>query len=265
MQWNVLAGTALAILVLMVLVWALSVKIKDASIVDIVWGLGFVVVAWVARTLADGDRTRQWVLVALTTIWGVRLAGYLFNRNHGNGEDYRYRAMRKHYGPKFPIISLVSVFGLQGVLMWVVSMPLQLGMMRSTPSGLGVLGIIGVAVWILGFGFETMGDAQLAKFKADPSSKGQVMNKGLWGWTRHPNYFGDCCMWWGLFLIAAAGGGFAWAAIIGPLVMTGLLLKVSGVAMLERTIGRRRPGYAEYVASTSAFFPRPPKRLAIKP
>ena len=260
MQWNVFIGTALAVLALMLLVWAYSVKIKDASIVDIVWGLGFVVIAWVTKALATGDSTRQWVLVGLTTIWGIRLAGYLFTRNHGSGEDFRYKAMRKHYGPKFPIISLVSVFGLQGVLMWIVSMPLQLGMMRSTPKGLSILGIAGLAVWIIGFGFETVGDAQLKKFKADPASKGQVMKSGLWAWTRHPNYFGDFCMWWGLFLIAAVGGGFAFASVIGPLVMSGLLIKVSGVAMLEKTIGRRRPGYAEYVASTSAFFPRPPKR-----
>jgi steroid 5-alpha reductase family enzyme len=260
MQWNVFAGTALAVLALMLCVWAYSVKIKDASIVDIVWGLGFVVIAWVTKAIAKGDVTRQWILVALTTIWGVRLAGYLFRRNHGNGEDYRYKAMRKHYGPKFPIISLVSVFGLQGVLMWVVSMPLQLGMMRPSPKGIGILGVIGIVVWIIGFAFETVGDAQLKKFKADPASKGQVMKSGLWAWTRHPNYFGDFCMWWGLFLIAVVGGGFALASVIGPLVMSGLLIKVSGVAMLEKTIGRRRPGYAEYVASTSAFFPRPPKR-----
>jgi steroid 5-alpha reductase family enzyme len=260
MQWNVFAGTALAVLLLMLSVWAYSVKIKDASIVDIIWGLGFVMIAWVSKAIAKGNFTRQWVLVVLTTIWGLRLAGYLYKRNHGNGEDFRYRAMRKHYGPKFPIISLVSVFGLQGVLMWVVSMPLQLGMMRPTTAGIGLLGIIGIALWIVGFGFETVGDAQLAKFKADPASKGQVMNKGLWGWTRHPNYFGDFCMWWGLFLIAAVGGGFVLLSVIGPLVMSGLLMRVSGVPMLEKTIGRRRPGYAEYVASTSGFFPRPPKR-----
>lgn len=260
MQWNVLAGTALAVLVLMVLVWACSIKIKDASIVDIIWGLGFVMIAWVSKAIAEGDLTRQWVLVALTSLWGLRLGGYLYKRNHGNGEDFRYRAMRKHYGPKFPVISLVTVFGLQGVLMWVVSMPLQLGMMRPTPKGIGLLGVAGIVLWIIGFGFEAIGDAQLTKFKADPASKGQVMNKGLWGWTRHPNYFGDFCMWWGLFLIAAVGGGFALASVIGPLVMSGLLMRVSGVPMLEKTIGRRRPGYAEYVASTSAFFPRPPKR-----
>ena len=260
MQWNVLAGTALAVLVLMVLVWACSIKIKDASIVDIIWGLGFVMIAWVSKAIAEGDLTRQWVLVALTSLWGLRLGGYLYKRNHGNGEDFRYRAMRKHYGPKFPVISLVTVFGLQGVLMWVVSMPLQLGMMRPTPKGIGLLGVAGIVLWIIGFGFEAIGDAQLTKFKANPASKGQVMNKGLWGWTRHPNYFGDFCMWWGLFLIAAVGGGFALASVIGPLVMSGLLMRVSGVPMLEKTIGRRRPGYAEYVASTSAFFPRPPKR-----
>lgn len=261
MQASVFLATAGAVLVCLLSLWVVSVRIKDASIVDIFWGLGFVIIAWVARFVADGDAVRQNVLVACTTLWGVRLGGYLFWRNHGKGEDYRYRAMRKKHGERFAVVSLRTVYLTQGALMWIVSMPLQLGQMKVAPAGLGIVGVIGVALWAIGLTFETIGDWQLARFKANPASAGMVMDSGLWSWTRHPNYFGDVCVWWGLFLIAVRPGGFVFAAVVGPIVMTGLLVKVSGVPMLEKTIGRRRPGYAEYVARTSAFFPRPPKSL----
>ncbi len=260
MQASVFLATAVAVLVSVVLLWVVSVRIKDASIVDIFWGLGFVLIAWVARFVAHGDASRQNALVVCTTLWGIRLGGYLFWRNHGKGEDYRYRAMRKKFGDRFAVVSFRTVYLTQGVLMWVVSIPLQLGQMKSVPSGLGLSGVVGVALWAIGLSFESIGDWQLARFKANPASAGQVMDRGLWSWTRHPNYFGDVCVWWGLFLIAVRPGGFVIASIVGPLAMTFLLVKVSGVPMLEKTIGRRRPGYIEYVARTSPFFPLPPKR-----
>jgi steroid 5-alpha reductase family enzyme len=258
MQWTVPAACFAAICVLMITTWLVSLKLKDASIVDIIWGFGFVVVAWVARFVAHGNPDRQNVLVACATLWGLRLAGYLFWRNHGKGEDFRYRAMRKKFGDRFPIVSLYSVYALQGVLMFIVSQPLQLGQM--TKKAVGVLAIVGVAFWIVGLAFETIGDSQLARFKKDPASAGMVMDKGLWAWTRHPNYFGDACVWVGLTLIAVDAGGVAWGSVIGGIAMIILLVRVSGVPMLEKTIGRRRPGYAEYVARTSSFIPRPPKR-----
>ncbi len=249
---------AIAIAVLMLSMWVLSVVLKNASIVDIVWGLGFVMVAWVVRLSTDqGDSARQNLLVAMTTIWGLRLAIHLFVRNHGNGEDYRYRAMRKHYGPRFPIISLVTVFALQGVFMFIVSLPVQLGQADATPK-IGVIAVIGIVLWLVGMFFETVGDLQLTKFKADPESKGKVMDRGLWRYTRHPNYFGDACVWWGIGIVAAETGAGAWG-LIGSALMTFLLRRVSGVVMLEKTIGRRRAGYAEYIARTSPFIPRPPK------
>jgi len=254
---DVLAGSAIAIAVLMFTVWIISVVVRDASIVDIVWGLGFVVVAWVTFVRADGDPTRRWLLTGMTTIWGLRLSTYLAIRNLGHGEDPRYQAMRRKIGPKFPIVSLVTVFGLQGVLMWVVSLPVQLGQVRDT--SVGVVGVIGVIVWAIGLGFEAIGDAQLARFKRDPANKGAVMDQGLWRYTRHPNYFGDACVWWGLAIVAAESGVGAWG-IIGAVVMTVLLRRVSGVTLLERSIGKRRPGYDEYVRRTSAFIPRPPRR-----
>ena len=250
--------SALAIVVLMLSTWVLSIILKNASIVDIVWGLGFVVVAWVVRLSADGNNARQWLLVAMVTVWGLRLAGYLFWRNHGNGEDFRYRAMRKHYGQRFGLISLVTVFALQGVLMFVVSLSVQLGQADATPN-IGVIAYIGVALWLIGLFFEAVGDAQLARFKSDPANQGMVMRTGLWRYTRHPNYFGDSCVWWGIGLVAAETGSAAWG-LIGSLVMTILVRRVSGVPMLEKTMGKRRPGYAEYVATTSPFFPQPPKK-----
>jgi steroid 5-alpha reductase family enzyme len=250
---------ALVIAVLMVGTWLVSLALKNASIVDIVWGLGFVLVAWAVRLTTDGVPTRQNLLVAMTTVWGLRLGGYLFWRNHGKGEDYRYRAMRKHWGPRFSLISLGTVFGLQGVLMFTVSLPVQLGQKPTSPD-VGWLAGVGVAVWLVGIFFEWVGDAQLARFKADPTNQGKVMNRGLWKYTRHPNYFGDACVWWGIALVAAETtlGRFG---LIGALVMTILLRRVSGVVLLEKSLSRRKEGYAEYIAATSPFVPRPPKKI----
>ena len=251
---------AIAIVVLMLTTWGISIAISNASIVDIVWGLGFVLVAWVVRLATDqGDDARQWLLVAMTTVWGLRLAIHLFIRNHGNGEDFRYRAMRKHYGTRFGIISLVTVFALQGALMFIVSLPVQLGQADPTP-GVGIIGILGVVVWGIGLFFEAVGDAQLTRFKRDPANKGRVMNRGLWRYTRHPNYFGDACVWWGIGIVAAETGAGAWG-LIGSALMTFLLRRVSGVTLLEKSLVKRREGYTEYVATTSAFIPRPPKRV----
>lgn len=251
--------SAVAVLALMVSTWVVSLAMKNASIVDIVWGLGFVVVAWVSRIVGDGNDARQWLLTIMTTLWGLRLGGYLFWRNSGHGEDYRYRAMRKHWGPRFPLISLVTVFGLQGTLMWIVSLGVQLGQADDTP-GVGAIAVIGVVVYVIGLFFEVVGDAQLARFKADPTSAGKVMDRGLWRYTRHPNYFGDACVWWGIGLVAAESGGGAWG-LLGAAVMTFLLRRVSGVTLLERSLRKRREGYEDYVARTSPFFPRPPKKV----
>lgn len=253
-----MATAALVIAGFMIAMWVLSLAVKNASIVDIGWGIGFVLVAWSVYARVDGNEGRQRLLVAMTTLWGLRLAIHLFIRNHGKGEDYRYRAMRKRWGPRFPLISLGTVFALQGVLMWIVSLPVQLGQARSTP-GLGVLAWVGVAVWAIGLYFEVVGDAQLVRFKKDPSSAGRVMDQGLWHYTRHPNYFGDACVWWGIALVAAETGVGRWG-LIGAAAMTFLLRRVSGVTLLEKSLVKRRAGYDEYVERTSPFVPRPPKR-----
>ncbi|CAN5714028.1 DUF1295 domain-containing protein [soil metagenome] len=254
----VLLASAVTLVIVMLVTWSASLAAKDASIVDIVWGLAFVAVAVVAAVIVgEGSDDRRLLLTVLVTVWGVRLAGYLAWRNRGREEDYRYRAMRKKYGDRFPVMSLVTVFGTQGLLAWIVSLPVQLAATAARPPGLGPLALIGVVVWAVGLFFEAVGDVQLARFKDDPANEGQVMDHGLWRYTRHPNYFGDFCVWWGIFLIAAETGPGRWG-IVGPIVMSVLLLKVSGVAMLERTITERRPAYADYARRTSAFFPRPP-------
>jgi Predicted membrane protein len=193
----------------------------------------------------------------MVTVWGLRLSGYLAWRKRGAPEDFRYQAMRRHYGERSGIVSLVTVFALQGVLMWIVSLPAQLGQVSMEPD-FGVVAFAGIALWLVGVAFETVGDAQLARFKADPSSAGQVMDRGLWRYTRHPNYFGDACVWWGIALVAAETGIGA-IGLAGAVVMSVLLVRVSGVAMLEKSMAKRRPGYPDYIAHTSAFIPRPPR------
>lgn len=241
----------------MVALWLLSLRLRDASIVDIFWGIGFVSIAWITLLAAGGAPARARVTVGLTTLWGLRLAGYLAWRNLGKGEDPRYAAMRRHHGAAWPLRSFFIVFGLQGVLMWIVSVPVQAAVRAPSPPALGALDFAGMALVLAGTMFEGIGDLQLARFKRDPENRGRVMDRGLWRYTRHPNYFGDFLVWWGLFAIAAATG--AWWTVVSPALMSLLLLRVSGVTLLEKSL-RTRPGYEEYVRRTSAFLPWPPRR-----
>jgi steroid 5-alpha reductase family enzyme len=205
-----------------------------------------------------GDPARRNLILVCVAAWGLRLGAYLAWRNLGHGEDPRYQAMRRHWGDRFPRVSLFTVFWLQGALMWFVSLPVQ-AVAVSSGGALGALDFFGAGLVALGLFFETVGDLQLARFRADPANEGRVMDRGLWRYTRHPNYFGDFCVWWGLYAIAASTTLGPWT-LLSPALMTFLLLRVSGVALLERSIGRRRPGYADYAARTSAFVPLPPRR-----
>ena len=243
------------ILLIVVGVWAASIPLRNVSIIDPFWSLLFVAALFTYVATSNGTGSRVVVLATIVTVWGVRLAAYLFWRAAGEPEDKRYRAMRAKQGPSFPIKSLVTVFLLQGLLAWVISLPL-LGVAVAGGEA-GALDFIAVAVWLVGFVFEAGGDLQLARFKADPANEGEVLDSGLWRYTRHPNYFGDAVMWWAYYLIALAAG--AWWSIIGPVVMTWLLLRFSGVTLLERGLKKSRPGYDDYVARTNAFFPGPPK------
>jgi steroid 5-alpha reductase family enzyme len=253
-----LLTTLIVILLLMVVLWLVSLIRKDASVVDPFWGTGFVIVAAIAWQLNRPDELRPLLILALTSLWGMRLSMFLLWRNWGDGEDRRYAKMRANKGSRFWWLSLFTVFLLQAVILWFVSMPIQVAAIKSDASNsLGWFDAAGIVVWCLGFVFEATGDWQLAGFKADPANAGKVMDRGLWRYTRHPNYFGDFCVWWGLYVIAAAGGA-GWT-IGSPLLMSFLLLKVSGVSLLESTIVDRRPEYAEYQARTNAFFPGRPR------
>ena len=252
---STLAFTALA----MLLLWLLSLRLRDASIVDIWWGPGFAAIAAFSCALAPGgEPAREALVVTLSALWGLRLGAYLLWRNAGKGEDYRYQAMRRRHGVRFARVSLFTVFGLQGLLMWFISLPLQVAQTGGSTGGLGALDGIGTSVFCVGLLFESLGDLQLARFKADPANAGRVMDRGLWRYTRHPNYFGDCLVWWGLWLVACGAPGGVYT-VASPVLMTFLLLRVSGVALLERGLVKRKPGYADYIARTSAFFPRPPR------
>lgn len=252
---SVLIFNLSVVLVGMCCLWLLSVAKRDASIVDPCWGLGFVFIAWATIWQTGCHDLRDGLLLGLVTLWGLRLSIYLFWRNHGKGEDRRYAAMRKKHGGNFWWVSFLTVFLLQGVLMWFISMTLQSGMFYSGVAEIGWIECLGVLVWTVGFFFETVGDWQMAKFKSNPESEGRVMDRGLWRYTRHPNYFGNFCIWWGLFLIAANAN--SWWTVVCPALMSFLLLKVSGVSMLESDITDRRPDYAKYKQTTSAFFPMP--------
>lgn len=248
-------GAALA---LMSLVWFVSVRRADVSLVDRWWGPGFAVVAWVWVFTLQATPPRMLLLATLVTVWGVRLGWHITRRNRGHGEDARYAAMRQDSPQTFWWTSLITVFWLQGVLLWIVALPLFAAMRPEAPRGFQPTDLAGIMLWAIGFGFEAIGDAQLAAFKRDPANRGRVMDRGLWRYTRHPNYFGDATLWWGFGLFALATPG-AWWTLVGPALMTTLLMRVSGVSLLEKSMSKR-PGYAEYVTRTSAFFPLPPKR-----
>jgi len=259
---NLLLANAALIAAIMVIVWLLSLRRSDVSIVDIAWGLGFVAVAWstVLLTAAPADPLScpaRWLLPVLTTLWGCRLSGYLAWRNHGRPEDKRYARMRSRRGDSFWWRSLYVVFLLQGAIMWGVSLPLQVGIDSATP-GWTLWHVAGIALFSIGLSFETVGDWQLAAFKRDPGNQGRVLDTGLWRYTRHPNYFGDFCVWWGLYLVALPGDG-VWWTVISPLMMTLFLMKVSGVALLEESLQSEKPAYADYQRRTSAFFPWRPR------
>jgi steroid 5-alpha reductase family enzyme len=229
--------------------WPVSILIKNTSIVDSLWSIFFVLAAYTfAMTANTGPRA--FIVLLLVTVWGVRLSGYITWRNWGKGEDYRYQAMRERNQP-FAWKSLYIVFLLQAVLAWFISLPL-LGAVTGQ-SAIGLLDWLGIAVVLVGIFFESVGDFQLAFFKAKAENKGKVMDRGLWRYTRHPNYFGDFCVWWGFYFLALGAGG--WWSLPAPLLMSFLLLKVSGVSLLEKDIAERRPGYAVYAKQTNAFFP----------
>lgn len=250
-----------AIVLLMGATLAYAVNRKHLSVVDTVWGLGFVGVAVASFAVSfafDGPGAVHWLLVVMVAVWGTRLAVHIGMRNAGKPEDPRYVDLIERSGGEADLarIALAKVFGPQGVVMWVVSLPIMVGMnnARIIPA----LGVLGVVVWAIGFVFESVGDWQLKAFKADPSHQGQVMDQGLWRYTRHPNYFGDACVWWGIWLVAASSWA-GLATVVGPIAMTYFLAAKTGKPLTEKAMSQSKPGYADYVRRTSGFFPWPPR------
>ena len=243
-----------ALFALLTAAWVLSLILGKVSIVDSFWGLGFVLVAWIGQTAAPGDPARKWLLTVMVTVWGVRLAWHITSRSWGEPEDRRYREMRQEHGGSFRLRSLVTVFWLQAVLLWVVSLVVQLGQWSPTPAGLVVTDWIGAGLWLPGIVFETVADSQMQRFKADPENRGKVMDQGLWRYSRHPNYFGEALVWWGIAVAVLPTVHGVWG-LVSPCLITFLLLKVSGVTMAEQNIESRRPGYAAYAKRTNAFIP----------
>jgi len=249
----------LIVLGLMTLLWLLSLALKDSSIVDVFWGSGFAILAWAAfATTPGGFPARKLLLCVLVTLWGLRLSLHIFTRNWGKPEDFRYQVWRKEAGASWWWRSYLKVFLQQGVILWIVATPLLAAQISAQPERLTALDYAAVPLWLIGFFFEAVGDWQLRRFRADPANRGKVLNQGVWRYTRHPNYFGDATQWWAYYLIALAAGG--WYTIFAPIIMTALLLRVSGVALLEKTLKETRPGYKEYIETTSEFIPWFPRK-----
>ena len=251
-------------LAMMVLLCWVAVRIGDVSFIDAVWGAGMAVLAFASFVQVTEPGPRAGLLLAMTVIWGLRLGIHLFLRWRGHGEDPRYAKMlgKARAQGRYGSAAFKVVFGPQAVLLFVTSLPAQIGILASGQSApIAPLAWAGFALWLTGMGFETIGDAQLKAFRADPAMKGKVLDTGLWRFTRHPNYFGDACVWWGIWLVAATGGIWvALGSVIGPLFLTFTLTKWSGKPLLEKGLAKSRPGYADYVKRTSGFIPWPPKR-----
>lgn len=260
--------TALAVAVVLGITLFVALRVGKHAVVDVAWGLGFVVIAVVSYGVSaafdEGDADRRLLVTALTAIWGLRLATHIGLRSRGHGEDPRYEALLDKATGNRTAYAIRKIYLTQGAVMWFVSLPVQVAAFQ--PDGLGFEGFgflvwIGVFVWAVGMFFETVGDLQLTRFRNDADSKGKVLDTGLWRYTRHPNYFGDACVWWGLSLIAFS----AWPGILtvlSPVFMTFLLAKGTGKPTLEKDMDKRRPGYTDYIRRTSGFVPLPPRTLA---
>lgn len=252
-----LLSNLLAVAAMMLVLWIGGIALGDVSFIDSFWALGFVLIACVTVQLYPFGGLHQNLLTTLVAVWGLRLGIYLFMRWLREGPDGRYVAMLQKAKGNRHLFTLTTVFGLQGALMWLVSLPIPLGAYGAI-GPLGWLAFAGASLAVFGIAFESIGDWQLARFKSNPANKGMVLDKGLWRYTRHPNYFGDMCFWWGCYLIACEAP-YGWLSLPGPLMMSFLLIRWSGVALLERRVRKSRPDYAAYIERTSTFFPWPPK------
>lgn len=248
-----------AVLTLFTGLWLVSLLVKNSSIVDMWWGPGLLLIGATYQFTSTGAHNRSTLVLSLLAVWALRLAWHIGARNIGHGEDFRYAQWRRERGASWWWFSYFKVFVLQAVIAWIVAIPLFYAMTRPEPVHFTAWDGAGAIVFAIGFLFEAIGDEQLRRFKKNPANQGRVLDSGLWRYTRHPNYFGEAVMWWGFGLFSVAAGGYA--GLIGPAIMTFLLIRVSGVALLEKTLQDTKPGYRRYVESTSSFFPLPPRRV----
>lgn len=254
-DWTAFLWSGISLLLVSVVFWLISLWRNDVSMVDALWSLMFLLVALTYAAISGDSGPREVLVLALVAVWALRLSAYISWRSHGQPEDHRYQEIRANNEPGFRYKSFYIVFVLQAMLAWVISLPLAGAI--SGQSDIGFLDYAGVTLFLVGLFFEAIGDLQLSRFRKDPENAGKVLDKGLWRYTRHPNYFGNFTLWWGFYLVALSAG--AWWTVVSPLLMTFLLLKVSGVALLEKDIGARRPSYQQYIRRTNAFFPGLPR------
>jgi steroid 5-alpha reductase family enzyme len=256
------AITAACILVLVVSLWLLSIPLRDISIIDMAFSAMIALVLWIAHHSAQAQGVVPNLIIALVFIWAARMTVYLMRRNLGHGEDPRYTRLRTWVPEGWPFhwLSLRKVFLLQGVVIWVLTLPQQIAMVTGGEADFGPFAAVGLVLWSVGFYFEAVGDYQLARFKSDPEKRGQVLNTGLWRYTRHPNYFGELCQWWGLFAIALEAP-WAWCGVIGPVAYSWLVINVTGQRTLDKKLAREKPQYGQYIRTTSGLIPRLPRKL----
>jgi steroid 5-alpha reductase family enzyme len=253
---DVLMLTAATALALVLILWLISIPLKDISIIDMAFSGLVALLLLLAYHATGAGGIIPGLIIVLTLTWALRMSVYLIHRNWGQGEDPRYTRLRQWVAPGWPFLwlSLRQVFLLQGAVIWILTLPQQIAMVTGSGAGIGPWAMAGVALWCLGFCFETVGDYQLSRFRADPTRRGQVLNSGLWRYTRHPNYFGELCQWWGLFLVCLEAP-WAWLGLPGPLVYSWLVINVTGQRTLDKKLAREKPAYADYVRNTSGLIP----------
>lgn len=257
---HILGLTAVIALAMTLSLWLISIPLRDVSIIDMAFSAMIAVLLLAAYYLSAAGGIIPTLIILLVLVWAARMSAYLVHRNWGHGEDPRYTRLRQWVEPGWPFhwLSLRQVFLLQGVVIWVLTLPQQIAMFTGGEARFGILAIAGLGLWCLGFFFETVGDYQLSRFKAGPRRSGQVLDTGLWRYTRHPNYFGELCQWWGLFVIALEAP-WAWCGIVGPLVYSWLVINVTGQRTLDKKLAREKPEYARYMRNTSGLLPMPPR------
>jgi len=261
--FTVMAGSFAVAMGAVLFLWLISMPLRDVSIIDMFFAVILIAITAVCLALGAGTAQRKWLIAVLVGAWGLRITVHLIRRNWGHGEDPRYTKLRSWVpdNRSFNWLALRQVFLLQGIVLWFVSLPIQFAVGQSDPAPLGPMAWAGVALWLLGFAFEWIADEQLRRFRADSSKKGQVLDTGLWRYSRHPNYFGELCVWWGIFLVAAEVH-LGWVTLIGPVVYSHLVINVTGQRTLDKKLAREKPGYKDYMERTSGLLPWPPGKRA---